>query len=81
MILHSRVNVTHARPKFVLPLFPQYCYRGFFHAFMLGPTTAFYVMEEKRVSDCISVIRDVSRVFHELRRSEFKNVRLIRAEQ
>ena len=32
-----------------------------FHAFMLNATTAFYV-EEKRVSDCLSGIRDVSNI-------------------
>ena len=41
-----------------------------FHAFMLSLAMAFYVVEEKRISDCISVIGDVSRVSHEIRRSE-----------
>ena len=36
--------------KFTLPLLPQYCYRGFYHAFMFISSMAFYVMEEERVS-------------------------------
>ena len=33
--------------KFILPLLLQDCYRGFYQAFMLSLTTAFYIMEEK----------------------------------
>ena len=46
---------------------------------MLSPTTAFYVMDEERLTDCISDIQDVSPASHELGRSEFKKVEALKS--